>query len=101
MTNALTTGVSGLNAHQQMLNVIGNNLANVNTVGYKARRVIFADLLYQTLRPASGPNATNIGGSNPMQVGAGVQTGQIDTLMTQGGLNQTGQPLDFAINGEG
>ena len=101
MTNALNTGVSGLNAHQQMLDVIGNNLANVNTIGFKARRVMFADLLYQTLRPASGPNPPNIGGSNPMQTGSGVQTAQIDMLMTQGELTQTGQPLDFAINGDG
>ncbi|MCA9179211.1 MAG: flagellar hook protein FlgE [Planctomycetales bacterium] len=101
MSNSLTTGVSGLNAHQQMLNVIGNNLANVNTVGYKARRMMFADLLYQTLRPASGPNSPSIGGINPMQTGSGVQTAQVDMLMTQGEMNQTGQPLDFAINGDG
>ena len=101
MSNALNTGVSGLNAHQQMLDVIGNNLANVNTIGFKARRVMFADLLYQTLRPASQPNPPIVGGSNPMQTGSGVQTAQIDTLMTQGELRQTGQPLDFALNGEG
>ena len=101
MANALTSGVSGLNAHQRMLDVIGNNLANVNTVGFKSRRVLFADLLYQTQRPASGPNPPTVGGSNPMQTGSGVQTAQIDMVTTQGELNQTGQPFDFAINGDG
>lgn len=97
---SLLTGVSGLKAHQQMLDVAGNNLANVNTLAYKTGRVTFADLLSQTLKSAMGPSDA-LGGSNPQQIGSGVQVGSIDRNMTQGHMENTGQALDLAIEGEG
>ena len=100
MNNALLSGVSGLKTHQSMLDVAGNNLANVNTTAFKSSRVTFSELLSQTLRPASQPTAT-IGGTNPMQVGSGVQIGSVDRNMNQGSLISTGQDLDMAIEGDG
>jgi flagellar hook protein FlgE len=100
MGSALTSGVSGLRAHQTMLDVAGNNLANVNTLGYKAGRTTFADLLSQTLREASQP-VGKIGGTNPIQVGSGAGVASVDRMMTQGGLLNTGQDLDMAVEGEG
>lgn len=100
MSNALLSGVSGLKAHQGMLDVAGNNLANVNTTSFKSSRVTFAELLSQTLRAASQPTA-NTGGTNPMQVGSGVQIASVDRNMAQGSLINTGQPLDMAVEGAG
>jgi flagellar hook protein FlgE len=100
MSDALLSGVSGLQAHQTMLDVAGNNLANVDTYGYKSSRVTFAELLSQTLREATQPTAST-GGTNPQQVGAGVTIASIDRNMTQGTLISTGQPLDMAIDGAG
>ncbi|MBE3070901.1 MAG: hypothetical protein IMZ66_11765, partial [Planctomycetes bacterium] len=68
MSDALMSGVSGLQAHQKMLDVAGNNLANVNTYGFKASRVMFSELLAQTIREATQPSAT-VGGTNPQQIG--------------------------------
>ena len=100
MTRALMTGVSGLRAHQQQLDVVANNLANMNTIGYKSQKVAFSDLMYNTLRPAS--NATdNFGGTNPHQVGTGVLMSQITRHFNQGALQATGEVLDFAIQGSG
>jgi len=100
MSNALIAGVSGLQAHQQMLDVTGNNLANVSTYGYKASRVTFEELLSETMREATQPTATT-GGTNPQQVGAGTKVASVDRNMNQGSLIYTGQELDMAIEGSG
>ena len=100
MGSALSAGVSGLKAHQSMLDIAGNNLANVNTIGYKGSSVTFAELLSQTVRRASGPSAT-LGGVNPQQMGSGVGIAAIRKDMTQGNINSTGQDLDVAIDGSG
>jgi flagellar hook protein FlgE len=100
MSDALLAGVSGLRAHQTMLDVAGNNLANVDTFGFKSSRVTFGELLSQTMREATQPTA-NVGGTNPQQVGAGVKVASIDRNMDQGNLIFTGQSLDVAIEGSG
>lgn len=100
MSNALQSGVTGMAAHQQMIDVAGNNLANTNTTAFKSSRVTFSDLLSQTVRQASAPTEA-IGGTNPLQVGSGVQLASVDRQMDQGTLTTTGNPLDMAIDGEG
>ncbi len=100
MGNALLSGVSGLRVHQKMLDVAGNNLANINTLAFKSSRVTFAELLSETLREGSQPTGTT-GGMNPIQVGSGATLAGVDRLMTQGGLTSTGQSLDLAIEGKG
>ena len=100
MSNALLAAVSGLSAHQTMLDVSGNNLANVNTTGYKSSRVTFAELLSETLKAASPPSGVT-GGTNAIQVGSGVQLASITRNMGQGSLFSTGSPLDMAIEGQG
>ncbi len=100
MANSLLTGVSGLRVHQQLLDVVGHNLANTNTTGFKSQRVRFADLLYQTISPATSSTATT-GGTNPIQPGLGVRTQAIDTNLGQGGIETTGGNLDLAIQGNG
>ena len=100
MGNALLSGVSGLSAHQTMLDVAGANLANVNTTAFKSSRVTFSDLLSETLKDAGQPTGT-VGGTNPTQIGSGVQLSSVDKDMTQGSLINTGQPLDMAIEGAG
>jgi flagellar hook protein FlgE len=100
MSFALMAGVTGLQAHQRMLDVAGNNLANVNTIGYKSSRIIFSELLAQVLKRASAPTST-VGGSNPQQIGSGVQVGSISPDTSQGNLIRTNSPLDLAIEGEG
>jgi flagellar hook protein FlgE len=92
--------ISGLEAHQTMLDVTANNLANVDTVGFKAQRTTFVDELSQLVRAGAGPNG-NVAGSNPEQVGLGVTVGSIDNLMTTGSLQSTGNPTDVAIQGDG
>ena len=101
MANALLTGVSGLIVHQRMLEVVGNNLANLNTTGFKSQRILFSDLFYQTIRPAATDNTGGIGGSNPSQIGSGSKISQIDPSFAQGTLENTGRSLDFGIQGEG
>jgi flagellar hook protein FlgE len=101
MANALQTGVSGLNSHSQLLDVIGNNIANINTTGYKAKRAVFSDLLYQTLRSGTGGTPGSIGGSNPSQVGSGSRVSQIAVNTTQGNFESTSDPLNVAIDGDG
>ncbi|WP_020475427.1 flagellar hook protein FlgE [Zavarzinella formosa] len=98
--NALFTGSAGLQANSSALDVIGNNLANANTSGFKGQRVQFSDLLYQTLSAGSGPSGTT-GGVNPTQVGFGVSIGAVGTSFSQGNLNPTGRTLDFGIQGSG
>jgi flagellar hook protein FlgE len=100
MIRGMYSAISGLRTHQTMLDVVSNNLANVNTVGYKSSRVTFKDQLQQTLYggSAEGPNT---GGTNSAQVGLGVQLGSIDAVMSDGSLQPTGNPLDVAIQGDG
>jgi len=100
MSFALSSGVTGLQAHQQMLDVAGNNLANVNTTAFKASRILFSELLSQTIRKASQPT-TNTGGTNPVQMGSGVGVSGITPNMSQGNIVNTGNPLDMAMEGEG
>lgn len=100
MIKSMYSAVTGLRGHQTMLDVIGNNIANVNTVGFKSSRVVFKDLYYQTLSAASAPTA-NSGGSNPMQIGYGSTVSSIDLLITRSGYQQTSRPLDLYISGEG
>src|SRR5438093_4868811 len=100
-SSSLFTGVSGLRAYQDMLNVVGNNLANINTTAFKTQRARFADLLYQTLTEATGVTSSRVGGTNPSQIGFGVKVNAIDQDFGQGSLEPTGGPLDLAIQGKG
>jgi len=97
---ALFSAISGLQNHLTFMDVVGNNIANVNTIAFKANRVTFQDVLGQTLRGATAPQSGS-GGSNPVQVGLGMQLGGVKTLHTQGSLQSTGKPTDFAIQGDG
>ena len=92
------SGVSGLKSHQTRMDVIGNNIANVNTTGFKAGRVTFEDMLSQTLSGAAVPGTT-IGGTNPKQIGLGVSVGSIDTIFTDGSVQGTGKNTDLALSG--
>ena len=100
MMRGMFAAISGLKQHQVMLDVTANDIANVNTIGYKSSRVTFQDSLTQMQRGASGPT-TNNGGSNAAQVGLGVGLGSVDNLMTGGAMQTTGNPLDVAIQGDG
>ena len=97
---ALTSGVSGLQANQEMLDVIGNNLANSNTTGFKSQSVNFADLIYQNLAGATAPSATT-GGTDPIQIGSGVAVASVSSNLQQGTLQETGNDLDLALQGNG
>lgn len=99
MMPALFSGVSGLKNHQFRMNVIGNNLSNVNTIGFKYNRVSFGDLVYQTIRDASAPQA--VGGTNPVQLGLGSFIHSVDSINTQGNLESTGRSTDMSLQGEG
>ncbi len=101
MMRSLFSGVSGLKNHQTRMDVIGNNIANVNTVAFKAGRVNFEDILSQTVEGARSPQAGGMGGVNPKQVGLGMGISSIDTLFTPGSLQSTDNPTDFAVQGEG
>jgi flagellar hook protein FlgE len=94
------SGISGMKNFQTKLDVIGNNIANVNTYGFKKGRTTFKDLVSQQISGASDPSA-NRGGVNPIQVGLGSQLASIDTVQTQGSLQTTGRPLDLGISGDG
>ena len=98
--SAFFTAASGLRNHQLRIDNIANNLANVNTAGYKAASVIFSDVLSQTLRGASAPTG-DLGGINPRQVGLGMQVAAIHNLMQQSALESTSRQTDFAVNGAG
>ncbi|ADO76706.1 flagellar hook protein FlgE [Halanaerobium praevalens] len=100
MLRSMYAGVSGLNSHQQMMDVTGNNISNVNTVGFKSSRVTFKEMLSQTIRGASAPQE-NRAGTNPQQVGLGVGVGSIDSDMSSGNLQSTGKTSDVAIQGDG
>ena len=99
MMRSLFSGVSGLKNHQVRMDVIGNNISNVNTMGFKAGRVTFKEGFAQVLMGASRPSAET-GGTNPRQVGLGMQVGSIDTVFTQGNLESTGMATDLAIQGD-
>lgn len=98
--SAFFTAASGLRNHQTRIDVIANNIANVNTAGFKGSNVVFADVLSQTLRGASAPSG-NLGGLNPQQIGLGMRVAAIHTLMQQAALENTARQTDFAINGAG
>ena len=100
MMRSLYAGVSGLQNHQVRMDVIGNNIANVNTTGFKRGRVNFQDMISQTMSGAAKPN-DEVGGVNPKQVGLGMSIATIDTIHTQGMLQSTGVNTDLAIKGEG
>jgi flagellar hook protein FlgE len=100
MMRGMFAAISGLKQHQTMLDVTANDIANVNTIGYKSARVTFQDSLTQLQRGAAAPSTTN-GGSNAAQVGLGVGLGSVDNLMTGGSMQSTGNPLDVYIQGDG
>lgn len=100
MLRSMSSAISGLREHQAYMDVVANNIANVNTTGYKASRVDFKDAISQTMSTGAGPTAT-AGGTNPIQIGLGLTLGGIDNIMTQGNLVSTGKNTDLAIQGEG
>ena len=100
MMRSLYAGVSGMQNHQTRLDVIGNNVANVNTTGFKRGRVNFQDMISQQMSGAAKPT-TEVGGVNPKEVGLGVTVASIDTIFTQGNLQSTGVATDVAIQGNG
>ena len=100
MLQALLAGVASIKAQQTRMNVIGNNLANVNTTAFKSSRVTFQDMISQTLRGAAGPG-NSLGGRNALQLGLGVLVAGTDANMEQGSLNATNRPGDLAIQGNG
>lgn len=106
MLRSLFSGVSGMNANQDWIDAIGNDIANVNTTGYKSTEVQFEDLLSQSLSGATPPSGTStstttVGGINPTQVGLGVKVAGIETNFSAGSTEQTGNPLDLSIQGNG
>lgn len=100
MLRSMFSGVSGLRSHQTMMDVIGNNIANVNTVGYKGGTAVFQDLLTQVLNGAGVPTA-QAGGTNPAQVGLGVRVAGVSTSFNQGAAQLTGRSTDLSIQGDG
>lgn len=102
MMRSLYSGVAGLKTHQTRMDVIGNNIANVNTTAYKSSSMTFSELMSQTTQKASGANATTgVGGTNAKQIGLGVKAGAINTaITTQGSAQSTGNPLDIMITGD-
>ena len=100
MVKSLFTGVTGLKSHQQRMDMIGNNIANVNTVGYKTDVMTFADVYYQVKRNPSAPNAT-LGGINPRTVGYGVKVSSVEANLSQSGFNFTDSKTDIALDGNG
>ncbi len=101
MFRSLYSGVSGLNANLVEIDVIGNNIANSNTIGFKVGRVTFNEMLTQNMRAASRPVSGGLGGTNPQQVGLGTQVGSIDTNFNQGNFRTTGIKTDLALQGPG
>ncbi len=100
MLRSMFSAISGLRAHQTKLDVTGNNIANVNTVGFKSSQTVFEDTLSQVMRNGSAPTA-GTGGTNPAQVGLGVKVAGITTNFGQGSTQNTGRSTDFMINGDG
>jgi flagellar hook protein FlgE len=100
MMRSLWSGVSGLNAHQVAMDVEANNIANVNTVGFKYSRTNFQNLLSQTVKSATAPQG-NLGGKNSLQIGLGTSVSSVETMYKQGSIQNTDKNTDMAINGEG
>ena len=100
MMRSLFSAVSGLKSHQTRMDVIGNNIANVNTNGFKSSRATFADMLSQTQSGASAPTG-NLGGTNPKQIGLGVSVASTDLLFTDSSAQSTGKNTDLALSGNG
>ncbi len=100
MLRSMYSGISGLKNFQTKLDVVGNNIANVNTFGYKKGRVTFKDLVSQSVGSSSGAGG-NVGGTNPKQVGLGASISTVDNVYNQGALQNTGRVLDVGISGEG
>jgi flagellar hook protein FlgE len=100
MMRAMFAGVSGMRAHQMMMDVVSDNIANVNTTGFKGSRAVFQDTLAQLISEGSGGDATT-GGVNPSQVGLGVHVTNVAVNDAQGALQTTGRNLDLAIQGQG
>ncbi len=100
MMRSMFSGVSGLRAHQLKMDTIGNNIANVNTVGFKSQRTTFQEVFNQTLRGAGSPQEGK-GGTNPQQVGLGISLSSIDTFHSRGAVQRTDNLTDLAINGDG
>ena len=100
MMRSLFSGVSGLKNHQTRMDVVGNNISNVNTTGFKSSRATFTDMLSQTLNGASAPTGT-IGGTNPKQIGLGSSVSSIDLLFTNGSVQSNGKNTDLALSGSG
>jgi flagellar hook protein FlgE len=102
MMGSLFSSISGLKNHTTWMNVIGNNISNVNTVGYKESRITFKEAISQSMGSASAASdSSNLGGINPEQMGLGSSVGSIDTVMTQGTIQTTGNATDVAIDGSG
>jgi flagellar hook protein FlgE len=100
MLRSLFSGISGLRAHQQMMDVTGNNIANVNTTGYKSSQVVFQDTLSQMVNAAGAPQ-NQAGGTNPAQVGLGVRMASLSANFSQGATQTTGKSSDMMIQGDG
>lgn len=100
MMRSLFAGVSGLKSHQTRMDVIGNNISNINTVGFKSSRVTFSDMLSQTQTGAASPSA-NLGGTNPKQIGLGAAVASIDLIFNDGSSQATGKNTDVALSGNG
>ena len=100
MSTSFTAALGGLRSNQRWIDVIGNNLANQNTPGFKGSRALFGDLLSLTYRPGTGPNGSQ-GGTNPLQVGLGAQLAGTDRRLDQGALDVTGRTFDLALLGDG
>lgn len=101
MMRSMFAGVSGMRSNQMMMDVVADNIANVNTAGYKASRVVFQDTLSQLLKDGNGGTAGLSGSTNPAQVGLGVHVNAVDAIQTQGAIQNTGRNTDLAIQGPG
>lgn len=100
MMRSMSLAISALRNHQVYMDVVASNISNVNTTGFKSSRISFQELLNQTLRGSSAPRG-GVGGLNPIQIGLGMALGGVDTLFTQGSLQDTGKQTDLAIQGDG
>ncbi len=100
MLRSLFSGIGGLRVHQQMMDITGNNIANVNTAGFKSSNAVFQDTLSQMVRSAGSPQDST-GGTNPAQIGLGVKLAGINTNFSQGSAQTTGRSTDLMIQGDG
>ena len=106
MLRSMFSGITGLRAHQQMMDVVGNNIANVNTAGYKAQNAVFETVISQAVKSPAAPVAAGVaienqGGQNGLQIGLGVAIGGVSTNFNQGSAQLTGVSTDFMIQGDG